>query len=170
MDNGFAIRLPVHMMERINKITAIVNKFKDCTYEESIHNAVYETGLSEDTVRECLYLRKNILTYASLNAPVGEEEDYEIIDLIPSEDVETVEDTVIIHELRNYLDEALETLSLREQQVLRLRFGLDDGKCRTLEAVGQYFGLTRERIRQIEAKALKRMRLLKSIKKLKGFF
>ena len=168
-DNGFAIRIPVHMMERINKITAIVNKYTDCTYEESIQNAAYETGLPVDTVRECMILRRNILTYASLNAPVGEEEDYEIIDFIPSEDVQTLEDTVIIRELRSNLDELLEPLSERERQVLRMRFGLDDGLSRTLEFIGQKFGVTRERIRQIEAKALKRIRHLQSTKKLKGF-
>ena len=125
--------------------------------------------MTVDAVKECLVLRANILTYMSLNEPMGEEEDSELIEFIPSEDVQSVEDTVIVRELRSYLDEALETLSDRERQVLRMRFGLDDGECRTLEDIGQQFGVTRERIRQIEAKALKKMRLLKRAKKLKGF-
>ena len=169
MVNGFVIRIPVHMMERINKISAIINKFTDYTHDELIQQVAGEMKMTVDAVKECLVLRANILTYMSLNEPMGEEEDSELIEFIPSEDVQSVEDTVIIRELRSYLDEALETLSDRERQVLRMRFGLDDGECRTLEDTGQQFGVTRERIRQIEAKALKKMRLLKRAKKLKGF-
>ena len=169
MDNGFAIRIPVHMMERINKIASIENKYTNCTREERISKIAEEMGMSEDAVRECMVLKTNILTYSSLNAPVGEEEDSELGDFIPSEDVLSVEDIVASHELRGSLEEAMETLKDRERLVLRMRFGLDDGKPRTLEYVGQKFGVTRERIRQIEAKALRKMRHPIRAAKLKGF-
>ncbi|MGN0384385.1 MAG: sigma-70 family RNA polymerase sigma factor [Lachnospiraceae bacterium] len=169
MDNGFAIRIPVHMMERINKIAAMENKFTDCIHEECIQKIADEMGMSEEAVRECMILKTNILTYSSLNASVGEEEDSELGDFIPSKDVQSVEDIVTSRELRRCLDEVLETLKDRERQVLRMRFGLDDGKPRTLEYVGQKFGVTRERIRQIEAKALRKMRHPTKSKKLKGF-
>ena len=169
MDNGFAIRIPVHMMERINKIAAIENKFSDCKPEERIKKIVNEMGMTEDAVRECMVLKTNILTYSSLNSPVGEEEDSELGDFIPSEDVLSVEDIVTSRELRRCLDKALETLTDRERQVLRIRFGLDDGKPHTLEYVGQLFGVTRERIRQIEDKALRKMRAPSRLRKLKGF-
>ena len=145
-------------------------KLTDGTLEERIQQVADEMNLTEDAVRECLILSANILTYISLSTPLGEDDDTEIVELIPSEDAQSVEDTVIIRELRSYLNEVLEPLSERERQVLRMRFGLDDGLCRTLEAIGQHFGVTRERIRQIEAKALKRIRHLQSTKKLKGFF
>ena len=169
MDNGFAIRIPVHMMERINKIAAIENKFSDCTPEDRVRKIADEMGMTENAVRECMILKTNILTYSSLNVPVGEEEDSELGDFIPSEDVLSVEDIVTSRELRRCLDEAMETLEDRERQVLRMRFGLDDGKPRTLEYVGQKFGVTRERIRQIEAKALRKMRHPTRSRKLKGF-
>ena len=169
MDNGFAIRIPVHMMERINKILAIEGKYINCTHEERIQNIANEMGMTEAAVRECMLLKTNILTYSSLNAPVGEEEESELGDFIPAEDVLSVEDIVASRELWRCLEEVLGTLKDREQQVLRMRFGLDDGKPRTLEDVGHRFGVTRERIRQIEAKALRKLRHPSRTKKLKGF-
>lgn len=133
------------------------------------HNIANEMGMTEDAVRECMLLKTNILTYYSLNAPVGEEEESELGDFIPAEDVLSLEDIVASRELRRRLEEVLGTLKDREQQVLRMRFGLDDGKPRTLEDVGHRFGVTRERIRQIEAKALRKLRHPSRIKKLKGF-
>ncbi len=169
MDNGFAIRIPVHMMERINKVAALESKFSDYMPENRVKMIADEMGITENAVRECMTLKTNILTYSSLNAPVGEEEDSELGDLIPSEGVLSVEDIVTNSEMRRCLDEALETLKDRERQVLRMRFGLDDGTPRTLEYVGQKFGVTRERIRQIEVKALRKMRYPSKARKLKGF-
>lgn len=169
MDNGFAIRIPVHMMERINKLTVIENKFSDYIPEKRIKKIADEMGITEKAVRECMVLKTNILMYSYLNAPVGEEEDSEIVDFIPSEDVLSVEDIVTNRELRRSLDEALDTLKDRERQVIRMRFGLDDGEPRTLEYLGQKFGVTRERIRQIEAKALRKMRHPSKSRKLKQF-
>lgn len=160
MDHGYAIRIPVHMMEKINKVVAASNRFPDP--EMSFHTRASliaaELKMNEDEVRECLALKKNYLTYTSLDVPVGEDGDSELGELIPDESAENVEDALIKKELRRELDKALKALPAREREVLELRFGWNDGKSRTLEEIGEQFHVTRERIRQIEDKALRKIR------------
>lgn len=170
MDHGYAIRIPVHMMERINKVSRLEDEVSDKDIEDRVSYISNETGLSEDAVTECMILRTNIVTYASLNTSVGEDSDAgELMEFIPSDEIIPVEDAVSKKELRERLITALETLTDKEQRVLRLRFGIDDGRARTLEEVGREFNVTRERIRQIEAKALRKLRHPARSRKLKDF-
>ncbi len=171
MDNGYAIRIPVHMMERINKVIHLDNQFLNEGVEmnDRINLIANELGISEDAVKECLVLKVNYLSYASLNAPVGAEEETELGELLPEEGLPSVEEIVENKLLRELLEKAVSTLTLREQKVLRLRFGLDDNRPRTLEDVGKEFNVTRERIRQIEAKALRKLRHPSRSKSLKDY-
>lgn len=171
MDNGFAIRIPVHMMERINKVVAIDNSLINQNMElvDRITQIANELGMSEDAVTECLVIKSNYLTYASLNSPIGAEEETELGEMIPEDGIPSVEEVIESKVLREKIEEVLSTLKEREQTVLRYRFGLDDNHPRTLEEVGGKFGVTRERIRQIEAKALRKLRHPSRAKKLKDF-
>lgn len=114
-------------------------------------------------------IKKNYLNYTSLNVPVGDEVDTELGELMPEEDVMSVEDVVVDREMRRALETVIETLTQREKQILRLRFGLDDGNPRTLEEIGRKFNVTRERIRQIEAKALRKLRHPSRAKKIRDY-
>lgn len=160
MDNGYAIRIPVYMMERINKVVHWNNIYNAQGHElnERIGLIASELSLSDDTVRESLILKTNYLSYASLNAPVGAEDETELGELLPEQGMPSVEDIISDNNLREVLQKVIETLTAKEQKVLRLRFGIDNGRTRTLEEVGKEFGVTRERIRQIEAKALRKLR------------
>lgn len=171
MDNGYAIRIPVHMMERINKVIASDNKFagQGMALPERIQCMAEELGYSEDIIRECLILKNNYLSYTSLDTPIGEENDSMLGDFIPDEEETSVEKIVADKLLRQELETAMATLTPREQRILKLRFGWDDGKSKTLEEIGTYFNITRERIRQIEAKALRKMRHPSRSKHLKPF-
>lgn len=173
MDNGFAIRIPVHMMERINKVLAADIKLLinngDMKLEERVSHISKTIGLCEDQVIECLVFRQNYLTYASLDAPVGEDEDSLLVDFIPDNEEVSVEEVVDMKMLKKELEEILSTLTERESKILKLRFGFDDGKQRTLEDIGNEFGVTRERIRQIEAKALRKLRHPSRSKKVKDY-
>lgn len=169
MDNGYAIRIPVHVMEKINKMQRIEGKYMESSYEERVKCIANEMDMSEEMVREYMRLKANVISYASLNTPIGEDEEAELGDYIPMEDSLSVEDIVTEKELRRYLEEALGTLKDREQQVLRMRFGLDGGRPRTLEEVGKCYGITRERIRQIESKALRVLRHRAKKRKLEEF-
>lgn len=169
MDNGYAIRIPVHKMERINKVTKVESLYIGLSIEERIKKISEVLYMSEEVVREYLILRNSFLSYASLNAPIGDEEDMELGEIIPEEDTLSVEDIVIDRELRRTLEVVMSTLTQREQKVLRLRFGLDDGRSRTLEEVGKQFNVTRERIRQIEAKALRKLRHPSRARKVKDY-
>lgn len=171
MDNGYAIRIPVHMMERINKVIALDNQLgsNGRNIQERIEGISDETGLSEEEVRECLILKKNYLIYASLDSPVGEEEESVLGEMVPDREALSVEELAEGNILRELLKVCLDTLQEREQKVIRLRFGLDDGRARTLEEIGKEFGVTRERIRQIEAKALRKLRHPSRSRRLKDF-
>lgn len=171
MDNGYAIRIPVHMMERINKVVHLDNIYygQGLKLNERIGLIASELSLSEDAVRESLILKTNYLSYASLNAPVGAEEETELGELLPEEGMPSVEDIISDNNLREVLKKVVATLTTKEQKVLRLRFGIDNGSARTLEEVGKEFGVTRERIRQIEAKALRKLRHPSRSKQLKDF-
>jgi RNA polymerase primary sigma factor len=166
-DQGRTIRVPVHMIENINKLISIekhlVNELgRDPTPEEIAEVMDIEVEKVE-----------NIMTIAqkpvSLETPIGEEEDTELGSFIEDDLIQTPAEATAHVMLKEQLLEVLETLSSREQQVLRLRFGIDDGKTRTLEEVGKVFDVTRERIRQIESKAIRKLKHPSRSKKLKDF-
>ncbi|MFA6808149.1 MAG: RNA polymerase sigma factor RpoD [Eubacteriales bacterium] len=166
-DQARTIRIPVHMVETINKLIRVNRQLlqelgRDPLPEETA--GVME--ISEERVREILKIAQEPV---SLETPIGEEEDSHLGDFIPDEDAPAPAEAASFILLKEQLEEVLETLTPREEKVLRLRFGLDDGRTRTLEEVGQEFGVTRERIRQIEAKALRKLRHPSRSKKLKDY-
>ncbi|MGI6738587.1 MAG: RNA polymerase sigma factor RpoD [Christensenellales bacterium] len=166
-DQARTIRIPVHMVETINKLTRISRQLlqeygRDPTPEE-IANAM---GITEQKVRDIMKIAQEPV---SLETPIGEEEDSHLGDFIPDEDAPAPAEAASSALMKELLWEVLDTLTPREAKVLRLRFGLDDGNPRTLEEVGKVFEVTRERIRQIEAKALRKLRHPSRSKKLKDF-
>ncbi|MDY3012041.1 MAG: RNA polymerase sigma factor RpoD [Clostridiales Family XIII bacterium] len=166
-DQARTIRIPVHMVETINKLIRvsrqlIQEKGREATPEEIAE----EMGISEEKVREILKIAQEPV---SLETPIGEEEDSHLGDFIPDEDVPAPAEAAAFSMLKDQLVEVLDTLTEREQKVLKLRFGLEDGRARTLEEVGKRFDVTRERIRQIEAKALRKLRHPSRSKKLKDY-
>lgn len=169
-DNGFTIRLPAHLMESIVKITKLDNDYsiKQYNFNERMQAISKDLNFSIDFIEYCLCLRQNYLVYSSLNLPIGEGQETELQDMLDSKDV-SVEDMIVTNILHETLVQVMESLSEREQKVLRLRFGLEDGRARTLEEIGKDFNVTRERIRQIEEKALKKLRHPTRICKLKDF-
>ena len=167
-DQARTIRIPVHMVETINKLVRISRQLlqelgRDPTAEE----VAKEMGLSTLRVREIMKIAQEPV---SLETPIGEEEDSHLGDFIEDEAAPAPAEAASFMLLREQLEEVLETLTDREKNVLRLRFGLEDGRSRTLEEVGQSFGVTRERIRQIEAKALRKLRHPVRLRKLQGNF
>ena len=153
-DQARTIRIPVHMVETINKLVRVSRQLlqeqgRDPTPEE----IAWEMDMSVDRVREIMKIAQEPV---SLETPIGEEEDSHLGDFIEDEEALAPAEAASFILLKEQLEEVLETLTPREKEVLRLRFGLDDGKARTLEEVGQRFRVTRERIRQIEAKALRK--------------
>lgn len=170
MDHGYAIRIPVHMMERINKVTAEEGKYISLPLSERIKIVAKNLELPEKAVAECIILRTNYLKYSSLNTTVGDEDATELGEFIPDDINKSVEEEVNLVVLREALEQAMEGLTDRERKIIKLRFGFDDGSPRTLEAVGKEFGVTRERIRQIEAKALRKMRHPSRTKRYKDFY
>ena len=173
MNIGFRVRVPVHIAENISKVMSLDNKFYvegDDNFQIRIEKIALEMNIPVDKVLEILNIRDKFFNRLSLDAPIGDEGDTTLGEFIPYERQESIEDEVSYTVLAENLDEVLDTLTDREKQVLTLRFGLQDGKARTLEEVGKFFRLTRERIRQIEAKALRKLRHPSRIKKLKDFF
>ena len=166
-DQARTIRIPVHMVETINKLIRVSRQLLQ-TYgrEPSPEEIAEEMGISVDKVRE---IQKIAQEPVSLETPIGEEEDSHLGDFIPDEDVPAPAEAAAFSMLKEQLVEVLDTLTEREQKVLKLRFGLDDGRARTLEEVGKEFDVTRERIRQIEAKALRKLRHPSRSKKLKDY-
>ena len=166
-DQARTIRIPVHMVETINKLTRISRQLLQKYGREATPEEISkEMGISVDKVRE---IQKISQEPVSLETPIGEEEDSHLGDFIPDEDVQAPADAAAFSMLKEQIVEVLDTLTDREQKVLRLRFGLDDGRTRTLEEVGKEFDVTRERIRQIEAKALRKLRHPSRSKKLKDY-
>lgn len=166
-DQARTIRIPVHMVETINKLVRVQRQLvQEYGREPTIEETARAMDMSEDKVREIMKVAQEPV---SLETPIGEEEDSHLGDFIEDEDVMAPADAVSFHLLKEQLEDVLDTLSPREEKVLRLRFGLDDGRSRTLEEVGQVFGVTRERIRQIEAKALRKLRHPSRSKKLKDY-
>ncbi len=166
-DQARTIRIPVHMVETINKLIRVSRQLLQELGREPVPEEIAkEMGISEEKVREILKIAQEPV---SLETPIGEEEDSHLGDFIEDHDARAPAEEASFTLLREQLDEVLETLTDREQKVLRLRFGLDDGRARTLEEVGQKFGVTRERIRQIEAKTLRKLRHPSRSKKLKDY-
>lgn len=155
-DQGRTIRIPVHMVETINKVKKASNMLLHRDGKEPTpEDIAKELGLSVDKVREILRISQEPV---SLETPIGEEEDSHLGDFIPDEDALSPADAAAMTFLKAKVNEVLETLTPREAEVLRLRFGLGEGTPQTLEEVGRAFNVTRERIRQIEAKALRKLR------------
>ena len=154
-DQGRTIRIPVYMVDTINKMNRVKKQLRlELNMEPTAEQIADRMGISEEKVCEIMMAA---LDPVSLETPVGEEEDSKLEDFV-QDSAQSVERTVMQARLKEQVDEALRKLPEREEQVLRLRFGLDDGRERTLEEVGREFNVTRERIRQIEAKALRRLR------------
>lgn len=166
-DQARTIRIPVHMVETINKLIRVSRQLLQ-TYgrEPSPEEIAKEMGISVEKVRE---IQKIAQEPVSLETPIGEEEDSHLGDFIPDDDVPAPAEAAAFSMLKEQLVEVLDTLTEREQKVLKLRFGLEDGRSRTLEEVGKEFDVTRERIRQIEAKALRKLRHPSRSKKLKDY-
>lgn len=166
-DQARTIRIPVHMVETINKLIRIQRQLLQELGRDPLPEEIAkEMEMTVEKVREIMKIAQEPV---SLETPIGEEEDSHLGDFIPDEEAQAPADAAAYLLLKEQLEDVLETLTPREEKVLRLRFGLDDGRPRTLEEVGQEFGVTRERIRQIEAKALRKLRHPSRSKKLKDF-
>lgn len=155
-DQARTIRIPVHMVETINKIVRVNRQLlQELGREPSPAEVAAQMDMSEERVREIMKISQDPV---SLETPIGEEEDSHLGDFLPDENVLAPADAAARTMLNEQLNEILDTLTERERKVLSLRFGLVDGRARTLEEVGREFNVTRERIRQIEAKALRKLR------------
>ena len=166
-DQARTIRIPVHMLETINNLIRVSRQLlQELGREPTPEEIAKEMNMSVDRVREILKISQEPV---SLETPIGEEEDSHLGDFIQDDNVPVPADAAAFTMLKEQLEEVLGTLTEREQKVLRLRFGLDDGRARTLEEVGKEFNVTRERIRQIEAKALRKLRHPSRSRKLKDY-
>ena len=166
-DQARTIRIPVHMVETINKLIRVSRQLlQELGREPQPEEIAEKMDMSVDRVREILKISQEPV---SLETPIGEEEDSHLGDFIQDDNVPVPADAAAFSLLKEQLNEVLGTLTEREQKVLRLRFGLDDGRARTLEEVGKEFNVTRERIRQIEAKALRKLRHPSRSRKLKVY-
>lgn len=166
-DQARTIRIPVHMVETINKVKKVSSQLLHQNgHEPSADDIAAELDMPVDKVREIMRVAQEPV---SLETPIGEEEDSHLGNFIPDDDAPAPQDAASHTLLKEQLSDVLSTLTSREEKVLRLRFGLEDGRSRTLEEVGREFNVTRERIRQIEAKALRKLRHPSRSKKLKDF-
>lgn len=166
-DQARTIRIPVHMVETINKLIRVSRQLlQELGREPTPEEIAEQMELSVDKVREIMKIAQEPV---SLETPIGEEDDSHLGDFIEDQEALAPADAAAYELLKEQLEDVLDTLTEREENVLRLRFGLDDGRTRTLEEVGKVFGVTRERIRQIEAKALRKLRHPSRSKRLKDF-
>ena len=166
-DQARTIRIPVHMVETINKLIRVSRQLlQELGREPTPEEIAEKMNMPVERVREILKISQEPV---SLETPIGEEEDSHLGDFIQDDQVPVPADAAAFELLKEQLNEVLDTLTEREQKVLRLRFGLDDGRARTLEEVGKQFSVTRERIRQIEAKALRKLRHPSRSRKLKDY-
>lgn len=166
-DQARTIRIPVHMVETINKLIRVQRQLlQDLGREPLPEEIAEEMDLTPEKVREILKIAQEPV---SLETPIGEEDDSHLGDFIEDQEATSPSEHAAYELLKEQLEDVLDTLTDREENVLRLRFGLDDGRTRTLEEVGKVFGVTRERIRQIEAKALRKLRHPSRSKRLKDF-
>ena len=166
-DQARTIRIPVHMVETIHRVSRTSRQLlQEYGREPTIDEIAEKLGMSADKVREIMKAAQDPV---SLETPIGEEDDSHLGDFIPDDSSPTPAEAVSYQLLREQLNKVLHTLTPREEMVIKLRFGLEDGRTRTLEEVGKEFNITRERIRQIEAKALRKLRHQSRSKILKGF-
>jgi len=166
-DQARTIRIPVHMVETINKVIRVSRQLlQELGHDPTPEEIAEEMSMPVDKVREILKIAQEPV---SLETPIGEEEDSHLGDFIPDEDASEPSEAASFTLLKEQLVDVLSTLTPREEKVLKLRFGIEDGRTRTLEEVGKEFNVTRERIRQIEAKALRKLRHPSRSKKLKDF-
>jgi len=166
-DQARTIRIPVHMVETIHKVSRVTRQLlQENGREPTAEEIAKELNMSADKVREIMKVAQDPV---SLETPIGEEEDSHLGDFIPDDDSPAPAEAASYELLKEQLNEVLHTLTPREEHVLKLRFGLDDGRTRTLEEVGKEFNITRERIRQIEAKALRKLRHPSRSKRLKDY-
>ncbi|NLT57927.1 MAG: sigma-70 family RNA polymerase sigma factor, partial [Clostridiales bacterium] len=166
-DQARTIRIPVHMVETINKVMRVSRQLlQELGHDPTNEEIAREMCMSVDKVREILKIAQEPV---SLETPIGEEEDSHLGDFIPDDDAPAPSEVASYTLLKEQLISVLGTLTPREERVLKLRFGLEDGRARTLEEVGKEFNVTRERIRQIEAKALRKLRHPSRSKRLKDF-
>ena len=166
-DQARTIRIPVHMVETINKLIRVSRQLVQELGREPLAEEIAEhMDITPEKVREILKISQDPV---SLETPIGEEDDSHLGDFIEDQDALAPSDAAAFELLKEQLEDVLHTLTEREEKVLRLRFGLDDGKPRTLEEVGKKFNVTRERIRQIEAKALRKLRHPSRSKRLKDY-
>jgi len=166
-DQARTIRIPVHMVETINKLVRVSRQLlQELGRDPTLEELANEMQMPVEKVREIIKISQEPV---SLETPIGEEEDSHLGDFIPDDDIPAPADAAAFTLLKEQLMEVLDTLTEREEKVLKLRFGLDDGRARTLEEVGKEFNVTRERIRQIEAKALRKLRHPSRSKKLKDY-
>ena len=166
-DQARTIRIPVHMVETINKLMRVSRQLlQELGRDAKPEEIAKEMDLSVEKVREIMKIAQDPV---SLETPIGEEEDSHLGDFIPDDDAPAPDISAAYSLLKEQIDEVLGSLNEREQKVLKLRFGLEDGRARTLEEVGKEFDVTRERIRQIEAKALRKLRHPSRSKKLRDY-
>ena len=166
-DQARTIRIPVHMVETINKLIRVSRQLlQELGRDPKPEEIAKEMDMTEDKVREIMKIAQDPV---SLETPIGEEEDSHLGDFIPDDDAPAPAEAAAYSLLKEQIEDVLGSLNEREQKVLKLRFGLEDGRARTLEEVGKEFDVTRERIRQIEAKALRKLRHPNRSKKLEGF-
>ena len=166
-DQARTIRIPVHMVETINKLIRVSRQLlQELGRDPKPEEIAKEMDMSEEKVREIMKIAQDPV---SLETPIGEEEDSHLGDFIPDEDALAPAEAAAYSLLKYQIEEVLGSLNEREQKVLKLRFGLEDGRARTLEEVGKEFDVTRERIRQIEAKALRKLRHPSRSKKLRDY-
>ncbi|WP_054870541.1 RNA polymerase sigma factor RpoD/SigA [Caloranaerobacter sp. TR13] len=157
-DKGYIIRLPVHLNEKIEKLIRLENKFAIMGLDIDEKEICKALDITIEKYYELKKINNTFLNLSSLNAFVGDEEESELIEFIPADEEESLEDIIIKKELSKEIDLVLSTLKPREENVIRQRFGFDNGEEKTLEQVGKNLGVTRERIRQIETKAIKKLR------------
>ena len=166
-DQARTIRIPVHMVETIHKVSRYQRQLlQELGHEASAEEVAERIGMSPEKVREIMKIAQDPV---SLETPIGEEEDSHLGDFIPDDDSPAPQEAASYAMLREQIREVLHTLTPREEHVLKLRYGLNDGRTHTLEEVGKEFNITRERIRQIEAKALRKLRHPSRSKRLKDF-
>lgn len=173
MNEGFSIRLPVHIFEKVGKVAKIITTSNFVSEEDLKDYICKELQYIKEEVEELIFYYKYLIKPISLDLPIGEDEDTLMVDMLSAEEKklqETVEEAVEKKVLKELINNILDTLTEREEKVIRLRFGLNDGRERTLEEIGQEFGVTRERIRQIEAKALTKLRHPSRSRKIVNFY
>lgn len=169
-DKGNIIRIPVHLQETIQKLNRLEDKYKRMELDVDVEKICEIAGIKKEIYYKLKKIQNTFLKTVSLYTLVGEEEETELIELINSEEDKSLEDIIIKRELKEIINETLSTLTPREEGIIRKRFGFDDGEPKTLEKIGQSYRVTRERIRQIEAKALRKLRHPSRLRKLKDYF